>query len=215
MSSTRRPVVAYTIPVDETEEEGPRYCIYTDAYGLEMTIDDEWEVDTILMAAPDLVDVITNETGATEMGTVYAGASQSPADGNFQSVVEAAGTWILLSPDDDIAGAFAAGLKVILNLQPEQDLTAALSGTAVTSENLIVAVQPPSLPTSEEAQTLLAPFREACDNLNCPDTRILLAAGIDGSEVLKYLAMDAVDGILLQDSAYHIVVDMLSLIVDA
>ena len=215
MSSSRRPVVAHTIPINEAEEEGPRYCIYTDAYGLEMTIDDEWEVDTILMAAPELVDVITQETGATEMGTVYAGASHAPSDGNFQSVVDAEGKWILLSPDDNIAGALAVGLNVILSIQPEQNLSSVLGGVPVTSENLIVAVEPTAVTTPGETQTLLAPIREACHNLNCADARVLLAAAIDHSEVLAYLAIDEVDGFLLRASTYHLVVDLLSQIADA
>ena len=91
MSPSRRPVVAYTMRLTESEY-GPEYCVKCDAYGLEMNIDDAWPIDTILMAPPDLVDVITDETDVTSMGTVFVGAASSPADGDFQRLAASAAT---------------------------------------------------------------------------------------------------------------------------
>lgn len=213
MSSSHRPVVAYTIRVYEDEE--PRHSVYSDAYGLEMTIDDEWEIDTILMTVPELVEVITGDTDVTSEAAVFVGASSAPSDGNFQSIVDAEATHVLLGPNDDIAAALSAGLCVILNVSPETSLVSVLDGLSVTSDKVIVAVQPPAGPTPDEFQSLVGPFRAACQSCGCPDARILIAAVIDQNDILNYLALDDVDGVLLHGSSYGVVVDILSVIADA
>ncbi|MGB7344140.1 MAG: hypothetical protein WBD20_07995 [Pirellulaceae bacterium] len=207
MSSSRRPIVAYTIPVFENEDD-PRYCIYCDAYGLEMSIDDEWPIDTVLLTAPELLDVIMEETDVTSMGTVFAGAS---AGNDFAAVVKAKGTHVLLTPADDIA----AGLIVILLTPPDTDLAARFSGLALTSENLVVALQPAKLPSPSDAQAVAAPHRVSLTELGCGDSRIVICGDIDESTINDYLAQPDVDGILLLDSSFDVVNELLSAIANS
>ncbi len=85
----RRPMAAYTILTGDD----PEYGIYTDAYGLEMNIDDELAVDTVLFAPADSVCKITEETDVTSMGTVYAGVSDSIDSKTLKKLSGVSGCW--------------------------------------------------------------------------------------------------------------------------
>jgi len=123
----RRPLIAYTLVPEDNPDEGPEYGVYTDAYGLEMTIDDEWPVDTILLVPPELAHVPFEETGVTEMG-VQCGASSAPADGNFSGLARGdEACWVLLSETDDVASAAAAGLSILLCVTNTSDVASLLA----------------------------------------------------------------------------------------
>ena len=139
MNPARRPVVAYTMSLSESEY-GPEYGVKCDAYGLEMNIDDEWPIDTILMAPPDLVDVITDETDVTSMGTVFVGAASPPSDGDFQTLAGSAATWVLLENADAVVAALSAGLKVILCVEPSTDLAPVLESVPAAADQIILAI---------------------------------------------------------------------------
>ena len=184
-------------------------CIYSDAYGLEMNIDDEWPIDTILLAAPDLVDVITDETDVTSMGTVFAGASTA---GDFASIVRAKGKFVALQTDDDIAAALTAGLSVILRCDPDTDLAVALNDLALDSTNLVVALNFAAAPSPAEADSIASTHRESLGNLGCADARMILCCDIDENTINNYLSTSNVDGVLLIDASFDTVNEILSTI---
>jgi hypothetical protein len=214
MTHSRRPLLAYTIPIFDNPD-GPRYCVYCDAYGLEMNIDDEWPIDTVLMSPPDLVDAITEETDVTSMGTVFAGTSTAPVNGDFGSLVDAQASFVLLDAIDNLAAAFDAGLRVILKITPETDVGPILSNTRATSDNLVVAVQPDAATTPPDAQSVVAAIRQALTTVNCAEARIIVAAQIDENSILKYLQEDDIDGVLLFDTSFDSVMEILRVIAES
>ncbi len=209
MNPARRPVVAYTMRLSESEY-GPEYSVKCDAYGLEMNIDDEWPIDTILMASPDLVDVITDETDVTSMGTVFVGAASPPSDGDFQALAGSAATWVLLENADAAAAALSAGLKIILCVEPSTDLALVLDGVPLAADQIILAITHEFLPTPQVAQASARRVREHLRSRDIADTRVVLAAPVDGKTAMNYLSQDDIDGVLLRDSGFGTAMGVLS-----
>jgi hypothetical protein len=96
-----RPTVAFTIGMFNAID-GPGYCVYTQAYGLEMNIDGEWPVNTLIMSPPHLVSQMTQAAEVTRAGAI-AGASYTPGDGDFRQIREANGSWILCRATDNLS----------------------------------------------------------------------------------------------------------------
>lgn len=201
----RRPLIAYTLVPEDNPDEGPEYGVYTDAYGLEMTIDDEWPVDTILLVPPKLAHVPYEETGVTEMG-VQCGASSAPADGNFSGLArDNEAFWVLLHETDDVASAAAAGLSILICVTNVSDVALLLAEGKIETGKLAVAVN------SAEAA---ASVRAVLDVGDHNASRVLLAENVSPGAAVGLIETPHVDGLLLTDSTYGIVVDILAAIAD-
>lgn len=201
----RRPLIAYTLVPEVNPDEGPQYGVYTDAYGLEMTIDDEWPVDTVLLVPPKLAHVPFEETGVTEMG-VQCGASSAPADGNFSGLArDDDPCWVLLGETDNVAAAAAAGLSILLCVSDASSLVSLLDQVNIESGKIAVAVN--SVEAAVSARTIL-------DASGKNASRVLLAENASPGTALELIENPDVDGLLLTDSTYGIVVDILAAIAD-
>ena len=207
----RRPFVAYTIEVRDDCED-PSHDVYYDAYGLEMNIDDEWEIDTVLLTAPELVDSITGRTNVLEMGTVYAGSNAMPSD--LRKVKKDKGDWILLYAEEpDIAinvrDVVSAKLDVILVIQQASDIAVALNECDVTADRLVVAYRPTVDCSADDVQTVASLVRAELASHNCDDSRIVVAAKIGMNEVMDYMTKCDIDGVLHFNGRYHSTMDIL------
>ena len=90
----RRPLGAHNVGI--SNEDRPWESVCSHAYGLEMSIDGDWPIDTVLLAPPNAIASITQDTGVTSMGTVYGGAAFMPPDGDLTSIVAEGAKWLLL-----------------------------------------------------------------------------------------------------------------------
>jgi len=145
----------------------------------------------------------------TSMGTVFAGASTA---GDFASIVKKKGKFVSLQTDDDIAAALTAGLSVILRCDADTDLSVGLNGLALDSTNLIIALNFAAVPSPSEADSISSMHRDSLVKLGCADARIILCCAIAESTINDYLATSNVDGVLLLDSSFDAVNEILSTI---
>lgn len=201
-SSRRRPVVAYSIALPENADARFR-AVYGDAYGLEMTIDDEFPIDTVILTLPELVSVITGSTGATSMGTVFAGALQPPANGDFPSLAADGATWVMVNAAlanaaQLVKSALNADLHVILQTSHSEQVPKVLAGLKIPSvDRIVVALsgREPADPVS--GQRHASAVRNELRALGMEQTRIIVEAPVDEQSAMEYLAQPDIDGLLV------------------
>ncbi len=214
--TSRRPFVGYTMALPAGAE--PEYAVYTDAYGLEMTIDDEWPIDTVILTPPELVYVVTEQIDVTSMGTVFAGASSAPPDGKLAKVKGDGGKWLLLDArESDVSAHVSSALKVKLNLilsvsNPEQISHAVKDAGKLNAKQLVVAFRPQRELPPEKAQELAAEMRSELRTLGCEKSRVVVAQKLDKSNVMEYVNQPDIDGVLLYESSFGEVLAVLGLI---
>jgi hypothetical protein len=167
-----------------------------------MNIDDEWPVDTVLLAAPDLVAVITNSVDIESMGTVYAGAKSMPPIADLTQIKDAGGTWLLLNADDanisaNVRAALDAELNVILCVTKLPDITnAVVNCKDLADDRLVVAIRPHSVCTPDLAQTLASIIRAELKSHNCANSRVIIASQIGKENIMDYMTQPDIDGVL-------------------
>ncbi len=212
--SSRRPIVAYTVEVPDDPKDR-KHQVYTDAYGLEMTIDDEWPIDTIVLVPADLVSVIKKETGLLTNGTVYAGASSLPANTQPSAIKKAGGTWQLIDATAPKAGAFAraaldAKLNLILSICEPGDLRPVLSHCGdVAAKRLVIAFRPTGECPPESGQSIAGRIRSEFNPRDATVVRILIAAPIGKDHVMDYLGGPNIDGLLHYGGNYGSTMEVL------
>lgn len=213
-SSRRRPIVAYSIALPD-EGDARSHAVYSDAYGLEMTIDDEFPVDTVILTLPELVSVITGSTGATSMGTVFAGALQPPADGNFSRLAADGATWVIVNAARAnaarlVKSALNADLHVILQTSHFEQVPKMLAGLKIPSVNRIVVAlsgREPADPAS--GQRHASAVRNELRPLGMEQTRIIVEAPVDEQSAMEYLAQPDIDGLLVMPSDFGTITGIL------
>jgi len=211
----RRPFVVYTLSGDGDPEEA-RSEVYSDAYGLEMNIDDEWPIDTVLLSPPEFLKVITRETDVTKVRSVSAGATRAPADGKLKAIYSSGGRWLHIDGGSDYAeeqlsAAVNANLNVIWAVhQPFQIRSAFDSVPKLTPKQLVVALRPERKNVAANtAQKTAAEIRGELTSQGLRDSRIVLAAPLHKNNVVKYIEQPDIDGVLLYDGDYSSVLEIL------
>jgi hypothetical protein len=215
-SRARRFFVGYSIipPADGD----PAQDAYSNAYGLEMTIDDEWPIDTVLLVDPSLVHVVTEDTGVTSMGTVFAGIRSIPADGDLKEVKAAGAQWALLDASEpqvgeSIRAVLGEKLSVILIVSAPDQIQPILGKFAkVTAKQLVIAFRPKGKGSAEKSQIAASAIRKELQLLNCKNARVVIAGGLTKDNILEYLAQPDIDGALLEDDYFSATLDLLSTI---
>ena len=139
--------------------DGPQFCAYKQAYGLEMTFDDEWPFETIFMAPPYLLESV-NESVDLDDANAALGASAVPGDRNFARIVGLNGRWVMAWPTDPVADLLESGLGCILYLQSTDDLQKLDFPATANRSNFVLAIQTTSITTAESATTLLESTRK-------------------------------------------------------
>lgn len=215
--TTRRPFVAYTIEIDPNTDDA-EHQIYCDAYGLEMNIDDEWSVDTVLLTRPDLVHVIIDDTDVTSMGTVYAGTSSTPPVGDLRKLKDAGATWILLSADDSAFATKAsavldADLNLILSVTDVQEISTALANCdGVDDSRLVIAFRPDGDCAPKAAQKTASEIRQRLTEYRYDGSRVILASRIGNDDPIEYLTQPDIDGVLYDDGNFGSALEVLIMI---
>lgn len=202
---SRRPIVAYT----RTDE------IQSDAYGLEMSIDNEWPVDTILFTPPDLLMQVTRDTGVTTMGTVYAGVSSMPPASELAKVHESGGTWVLVDARGPAAApnssaALKAGLNVLL---ANADVAAIRTAMAelprtIDAARVVIAFADDEACSPDAAQAIAATLRGELKKHDA-EFRIVIAAPITKDNIMDFIAQPDIDGVLRENGDFEWAMEVL------
>lgn len=207
-----QPTIAFTIGMCNSVD-GPAHSVYTQAYGLEMTIDGDLPINTIIMSPPHLVSSMTEEADVPSMG-VIAGASYTPGDGNYAQIADAGGKWVLARSVDNLAQILDAGLSVLLYVNHPRELHKALNDDRLDSTNLIVAFQIDSLSAPDSANATAKSIREHLSDGNAASCQILVSGSFEHSDLLEYAKLSDVAGLLLQDTSYDSVIELLEQMAD-
>jgi hypothetical protein len=213
-SRRRRPMVAYSIELPVGDEER-NHAVYCDAYGLEMTIDDEYPVDTVILTPPELVSVVTQNTGATSMGTVFAGSLTAPVNGDFKRLVTDGANWLLLEADQTEVGtavqaALNVKLDVILRVGEARRLPPVLQEIKKSkSGRIVIAIGSGDPIEPNVAQAQAAAVRRELLDFGMAESRIILAAPADEQNVMDYFKQEDIDGLLVCKTNFGAVVGML------
>ena len=173
-----------------------------------MTMDDEWPVNTIIMAPPHLVSAMTRSADVTSMGAI-AGASYVPGDGDLRQVSENDGRWVLARVTDDIPRILAADLGVLLYVETHDDLGFVLKNDQLDETNFIVAFQITSTATLESAKQAAAAIRGQLVGRKTASSQILVSGSFDHKNLTQYASIPNVNGLLLLDASSDRVVGLL------
>jgi hypothetical protein len=204
---SRRPFVAYTIHIEQDCSD-PQHLVYSDAYGLEMNINDEWPIDTVLLAPPALVRVITGDTGVLSMGTVYAGAASLESKCDLRKLKKSGGKWALLDAEASNVQSMArsvldANLSVILSVTNPSQVSNLLAGCKhLTSERIVVAIRSEDAYSPDTAQSAALEIRNELHSLNSGQSRVIVDTTIEKLEVLDFVEKPDIDGVLYRDGTF-------------
>jgi hypothetical protein len=203
-----RPTVAFTLSLSNTAD-GPHHSVYTQAYGLEMSMPDNWPVNTLIMAPPHLIPSITESTGVTTSGVV-AGASHTPGNNDYDQIRDFGGCWVLARISDDMSKILDAGLGALLLIDDLPELDSALRSNSLTNHNLMVAFQINSITklntVAENAKQLKSKLTKA----GLADAQILVSCSFEHNEIRRYLSLPDVSGLLLLDAYFGDIVDLVT-----
>lgn len=170
--------------------DGPLFCAYKQAYGLEMTFDDEWPFETIFMAPPYLLESVSESVDLDDANALL-GASAVPGDRNFARIADLSAKWVMAWPTDPIAELLESGLGCILYLQSHDDLQKFDFPSAVNRSNFIVAIQTTSVTTPDTATASLEFARKILGDL---DIRIALCVCTENSDAAALALNPVSDG---------------------
>ncbi len=213
-ATERRPLIAHIVGI--WDDDQPWESVYSHAYGLEMTIDSDWPIDTVLLAPPNSIGTITQDTEVTSMGTVYGGAAFMPADGDLTSIVAEGAKWLLLDATRmhlpaNLRAAWIAALNVILIVEAPHQVAEAICGAGkAASERLAVALAAPSNHSPQWARKIAGETRDELRGLRMAESRILIAANLPKDNLMDYLSLGDVDGVLLSGGDMSLTLDLLT-----
>jgi hypothetical protein len=201
------PTIAFTIGMCNAVD-GPSYCVYTQAYGMEMQVDDEWPLNILIMAPPHLVSSLTRGADVASMGMI-PGASYTPGDGDYKQIVDHDGRWVLARPSDDLAEIIRNGLGVLLVIENKDDIGSIINGVdGLTSDNLIVAFQIDSVSTLDSAKRMLIQVQTSLPD-DCRSSPILVSGSFEHSNLTDYASIAGVSGLLLLDASFDAILGLI------
>ena len=88
---------------------------------------------------------------------------------------------------------------ILIVESPHQVTEAIRDAGKAAPERLAVAIKPPAAPTSQWARKVAGEVRDELRGLGMGDSRILVAANLTKDNLMDYLSLDDVDGVLLSD----------------
>ncbi len=205
--AVRRPFIVYELSVNQD--------IYSDVYGLEMTIDNEWPIETVIVVPPDLVNNIPGMVNIEEMG-VSLGATAPPADGNLKTLVADSAKWLMIQSDfpdiqSNIKSALNAGLNIIFCVTKDGEITNSLKGLKkLTVDRIVIAYRPIGKSKPATAQRVSRLLRDELELLRLGTSRIVLVAPLTEKDIMDYLREPDIDGVVIRKQSFTTVLGILS-----
>jgi hypothetical protein len=175
--------------------EGPVSSVYSEAYGLEMTVDSDWPVDTVILCPPRFVAVMAD---VTSMG-VKTGASYFPGNQDLQKILDEQGTWLLCYPEDPIARATQTSINILLEIDSQKQLKDLLPLLPSDPHRLAIAFVTSGIDKPSKAQSTASNIRSLLDKHNLGETRILASGVFDLNRFRKFIAKPDIDGVFIHN----------------
>lgn len=202
------PTIAYSICM-QNACDGPWYCAYYEAYGLEMSMDDEWPINTIVAAPPYLTASITKTADVLSMGALAA-ASYPPPNGDYKSLRDNCVSWVFASTPDDVESIIQNGLNVLVCMESLDHLRRILQFKGLTCENAIFAFQITSVTTVENAASLASQVASRLADCGLSGAQILVSGSFAHKNLLEYADLPFVNGLLLLDASFAQIIELLT-----
>ena len=198
--TNRKPLIAYTMFIGDDE---PNYDVYTDAYGLEMTIDDEWEIDAVIVVPGEYLHVLESETDIAAEG-IGAGTTSFPSETQPYEDSD----WFVLSLDEDEFDIALIGNRKLIAVSRDQEKLKAFVNSNSNEESPLTAI---ALPIgTDEFEKVVSELRRFLDDSQQTDVRII--AYIDSNEVdfAATARLANVDGFYHTSSSYGELLDIMA-----
>ncbi len=210
----RRLFVGYSIALT-AEEKDKSHRVYSDAYGIEMSISmpSQCPVDVVICAPPSLVRVITKGTDVTAMENISAGASSVSGVCDILRTRMAGGKWAVVdagsrSAERHIISLLRTKLGIIACVRDIEEARQAIRLFNVTSSHrLVIALKFAQHHSPESSHTTITKIREHLDASGFKRSRIVLASPPTPSEAAKLVAEQEVDGVFLLDASFSDLLD--------
>lgn len=215
------PTPPLIIAILHAHEEDVHHQLYSQAYGIEMQVDNEWQARLVLLAPGEHLAAVTEDTDVTgeDAAIVSAGVTDVAIrdDGSIDLGVikDSHNNWLLLGhpdvgdSDEDLArkrdAALGAGCRVIVCLHATNEdlLHSRLAGLEPADySHIVVALLLPDAPASQVAAAAQA-TRQHLKNIGAPEPpRVVVAGSISGENAGDIIDIEGVDGVLMTDDSY-------------
>jgi triosephosphate isomerase len=217
--SSKRPLVVAILHSDEDDID---YQLYSEAYGIEMQVDDEWKAEAILLAPHDHLHAVTENTDVTgeDAAIVSAGVTDIPAshDGSFDPsvITDPQNNWLLvgdprLSDTDDtitkkLQAALAADCRVIICVSntTHEHIAARLNALAsIDCSRIVIAFVHPDATSPNVAAGAASAIHDQIASVGASGhARFIVSGNITGENAVDVVGIDGVDGVFLMDDKY-------------
>ena len=210
----RRLFVGYSIALTAKEED-KSHRVYSDAYGIEMSISipSNCPVDVVITAPSSLVRVITKGTGVTSNENISAGASSVSGICDILRTRLAGGRWAVVevgspSVERQISSLLRTKLGIIACVHDFEESRKAIRLFDITNSNrLVIALKSERQKLPVSSRTTITKIREHMDALGFKKSRIVLASPLKPSEAAKLVVEQDVDGVFLLDASFSDLLD--------
>ncbi|MCC9658814.1 hypothetical protein [Rhodopirellula halodulae] len=202
------PTIAYSICM-QNACDGPSYCAYYEAYGLEMSMDDEWPINTIVAAPPYLVSRITKAADVPSMGALAA-ASYPPPNGDYESLRDNGASWVIAHPSDPLDSIIQSGLNVLVCLESLDDLGRILRCKNLTNENAIFAFQITGTTSVDDAASDASQIASRLSDHGLSGAQILVSGSFAHDNLVEYAGLPGVNGLMLLDASFDRIIELLN-----
>ena len=194
------PLIAYNIALGD---ENPKYSVYSDAYGLDMSYDDEAEIETVIFTEPRYTPRIAFKTDIRSLG-VEIGISSPP---RFFDLAIMAG-WAL----SELAGidqSLPGRRKHIVHCNCDDRLIRFINHASRRKGKLAaVAIHAVSLDGLAERA---ANVRASLDSANLNNVRVISYVASDDVDIQSLVNVDHTEGIYHPSSSYDEMLTVMSL----
>jgi len=200
-----QPTIAFTIAMSNAVD-GPSHCVYSQSYGMEMQVDDEWPLNILIMSPPHLVSSMTTEAEVQSAGMI-PGASYTPGNGDYKQIVENGGKWVLAQPSDDLSKILENGLGVILLIDSTSNVDFLNKYSELSSDNLIVAYPIDSMTNIKRIESTVERIRSNL-SASCNQCQFLISGSFEHSNLPDFLSVNGVSGLLMLDASFDSILDL-------
>lgn len=217
--STQPPLVVAMLHADEDDID---YQLYTQAYGLEMQIDDEWEAEVVLLAPHEHLASVTENTDVTGEDTaiVSAGVTDIPIrdDGlaDVAGLQDARNNWLLvgdprLNDTDDVINkklraALGAGCRAIVCVTDpaNEQVAARLDGIeSIDRSRFVIAFVGAGATAPDVATNTAQIARDRIVSMGATgNPRFIVGGNFSADNALELVAREGIDGVFLMDDKY-------------
>ena len=181
-----QPLIAYSVAIGD---EDPKYDAQSDAYGLEMSFDDEWPIDVVIVTTPKCVTAIAANTDLASVG-VSIGTNAVPKSPHFASNA----SWLVLDVSD-LGGFDIENNRFKCIIHGNDDLQLAefvISQTAGSSKLAALAIHATG---TDGLAGRVKKFQDILDAQGMRDVSLILYVASDELKIDETIGIEGVNGL--------------------